>query len=69
MQISLAIADRAAREEDVASAKQVIARLTSAVERAEKKRSLACTSVEFERAELVGRICPWLGADAGHVWV
>ena len=52
-ELSASIADRAARREDVAEARQVVARLTSAVEKAEAKRSIASVRADFERADLV----------------
>ena len=52
-ELGATIADRSAREADVAAAKQVVARLTSAVEKAEKRRSFASTKAEFECTDLV----------------
>lgn len=50
-EISVAIADRSARQEDVTSARKTVDRLTAVIEKGESKRSLARVKAEEERSE------------------
>ena len=54
LELSAAIADRSARQEDVTSARQAVDRLKALVEKAEGKRSSASVAVEFEREDFIG---------------
>ena len=58
-ELSVAIADRAARQEDVAAAKQALARLAALIAKTEAKLSEAKVRAEFEGANHIQYLATW----------